>query len=50
MFLILMNGNVMDTVNSLSSAIKKAEKIKLLFCKGGEVVIESKNGFVLQRF
>lgn len=50
MFKILMNGNVIESVRLYGMAVKKAEKIKALFCKSGEVIIEDAKGRVMQRF
>ena len=49
MFKILMNGNVIEQVRTYGSALRKAEKIKALFCKCGEVIIEDAKGRVMQR-
>ena len=49
MFKILMNGTVVESVRTYGSALRKAEKIKALFCKCGEVIIEDAKGRVLDR-
>lgn len=47
MFKILMNGTVVETVRTFGNAVKKAEKIKALFCKSGEIIIEDAKGRVM---
>ena len=49
MFKILMNGNVVEHVRLYGVAVRKAEKIKALFCKCGEVIVEDAKGSVLYR-
>lgn len=49
MFKIIMNGNVMETTRGFESALRKALKIKELFCKAGEICIEDPKGFIIQR-
>lgn len=50
MFKIYMNGNLMETVRGYGCALRKAEKIKFLFCKSGEVIVEDEKGFLVGRF
>lgn len=49
MFKVLMNGNVADTARIYGSALRKAQKIKELFCKSGEITIEDAKGRVIER-
>lgn len=50
MFRIFMNGTLMETVRGYNRALEKAEKIKKLFCKSGQVVVEDEKGFPVGRF
>lgn len=47
MFKILMNGNVVETTRIYGSALRKAHKIKELFCKSGDITIEDAKGHVI---
>lgn len=49
MFRVIMNGVIMEETKVFSIALLKARKIKELFCKAGEVIIEDSRGFVIQR-
>jgi len=49
MFKIVMNNNVMDTCRTYGQALKKAKKIKELFCKKNTfvVTVETDEGYVM---
>ncbi len=47
MFKILMNGTVVDSVREFGGAVRKALKIRELFCKSGVITIEDPKGFVI---
>jgi len=47
MFKILMNGNVVETTRIYGIALRKAQKIRELFCKCGDVSIEDDKGHVI---
>jgi hypothetical protein len=49
MFRIIMNNNVMDTCRTYSQALNKAKKIKKLFCKTYEVIVEDERGLIMDR-
>ena len=49
MFKVIMNGTVVETTRGFESALRKALKIKELFCKVGEISIEDPKGFIIQR-
>jgi hypothetical protein len=49
MFKIIMNGNIVEETRGFGIALRKAKKIKELFCKAGEVIIEDSRGYVIQR-
>lgn len=44
-----MNGNVMESVRGYGAAVRKAGKIKELFCKSGEVTVEDAKGRFITR-
>jgi len=46
-----MNNNVMGECRTYGQALKKAKKIKELFCQTiYEVIVEDEKGFILDRF
>ena len=49
MFKILMNGTVVDSVREFGGAVRKALKIRELFCKSGVITIEDPKGFIIHR-
>ena len=49
MFKIIMNGIVVDSTRGFEAAIRKALKIKELFCKAGEISVEDPKGFIIHR-
>ena len=48
MFKIIMNGTVIETTRGFEAALRKALKIKELFCKAGEISIEDPKGYIIQ--
>ena len=50
MFRIIMNNNVMDECRTYGQALKKAKKIKKLFCQTTyEVIVENQKGLIMDR-
>lgn len=47
MFKIIMNGNIVETTRIYEIALRKAQKIRELFCKCGDVIIEDDKGHVI---